>query len=118
MLPLAAMHSMQVALAVCLPHAADPPLGTSVQHFSPAHHRALAPAALRPQCLQVGKKNKSVGATLMNKDSSRSHSIFTITIETIEAGAGGVSCHLMRRWLHLGAGGVRDAAFKCQHLLT
>ena len=37
---------------------------------------------------QVGKKNKSVGATAMNKDSSRSHSIFTITIETLEAGAG------------------------------
>uniref|UniRef100_A0A061S6B5 Kinesin-like protein n=1 Tax=Tetraselmis sp. GSL018 TaxID=582737 RepID=A0A061S6B5_9CHLO len=31
--------------------------------------------------LQVGKKNRSVGATLMNQDSSRSHSIFTITIE-------------------------------------
>mmetsp|Transcript_17939 Transcript_17939/g.53743 ORF Transcript_17939/g.53743 Transcript_17939/m.53743 type:complete len:766 (-) Transcript_17939:710-3007(-) len=36
--------------------------------------------------VDVGKKNKSVGATLMNKDSSRSHSIFTITIETIDAG--------------------------------
>ena len=32
--------------------------------------------------LQVGKKNRSVGATLMNADSSRSHSIFTITVET------------------------------------
>ena len=32
--------------------------------------------------LRVGKKNRSVGATLMNADSSRSHSIFTITIET------------------------------------
>jgi len=31
--------------------------------------------------LAVGKKNRSVGATLMNQDSSRSHSIFTITIE-------------------------------------
>ncbi|KAL6752731.1 kinesin-like protein FLA10 [Haematococcus lacustris] len=29
----------------------------------------------------VGKKNRSVGATAMNQDSSRSHSIFTITIE-------------------------------------
>lgn len=34
--------------------------------------------------LEVGKKNRSVGATLMNQDSSRSHSIFTITIETID----------------------------------
>mmetsp|Transcript_18435 Transcript_18435/g.22116 ORF Transcript_18435/g.22116 Transcript_18435/m.22116 type:complete len:824 (+) Transcript_18435:108-2579(+) len=32
--------------------------------------------------LNVGKKNRTVGATLMNQDSSRSHSIFTITIET------------------------------------
>ncbi|KAF6260559.1 P-loop containing nucleoside triphosphate hydrolase protein [Scenedesmus sp. NREL 46B-D3] len=37
--------------------------------------------------LEVGKKNRSVGATLMNQDSSRSHSVFTITIETIEQGA-------------------------------
>ncbi|GLI58618.1 hypothetical protein VaNZ11_000353 [Volvox africanus] len=34
--------------------------------------------------LEVGRKNRSVGATLMNQDSSRSHSIFTITIESIE----------------------------------
>ncbi|GMH45965.1 hypothetical protein BSKO_13929 [Bryopsis sp. KO-2023] len=38
--------------------------------------------------LEVGKKNRSVGATAMNQDSSRSHSIFTITIETVEQGAG------------------------------
>lgn len=31
---------------------------------------------------QIGKKKRSVGATLMNQDSSRSHSIFSITIET------------------------------------
>lgn len=30
---------------------------------------------------QVGKKNRSVGATLMNQDSSRSHSIFSVTVE-------------------------------------
>ena len=34
--------------------------------------------------LMVGKKNRTVGATLMNQDSSRSHSIFTITIEVCE----------------------------------
>lgn len=33
---------------------------------------------------QVGIKTRSVAATLMNQDSSRSHSIFTITIETLE----------------------------------
>lgn len=32
--------------------------------------------------MQVGQKNRSVGATLMNQESSRSHSIFTITIES------------------------------------
>jgi kinesin family member 3B len=31
--------------------------------------------------MQAGKKNRSVGATLMNQTSSRSHSIFTIVIE-------------------------------------
>jgi hypothetical protein len=41
--------------------------------------------------LQVGKNNRSVGATLMNQDSSRSHSVFTITIETIEQGPASVS---------------------------
>ena len=40
---------------------------------------------------QVGKKNRSVGATLMNQDSSRSHSVFTVTVECVEQGAGAVS---------------------------
>lgn len=31
--------------------------------------------------METGWKNRSVGYTLMNKDSSRSHSIFTISIE-------------------------------------
>lgn len=34
--------------------------------------------------LEVGQGNRSVGATLMNQDSSRSHSIFSIVIETSE----------------------------------
>lgn len=42
-----------------------------------------AKSAILP-IMQVGKKNRVVGATLMNQDSSRSHSIFSITIETIE----------------------------------
>eukprot|EP00284_Hemiselmis_tepida_P000280 CAMPEP_0174950646 /NCGR_PEP_ID=MMETSP1355-20121228/94441_1 /TAXON_ID=464990 /ORGANISM="Hemiselmis tepida, Strain CCMP443" /LENGTH=459 /DNA_ID=CAMNT_0016198277 /DNA_START=43 /DNA_END=1420 /DNA_ORIENTATION=- len=32
--------------------------------------------------LLAGKKNRSVGSTLMNQDSSRSHSIFTVIIES------------------------------------
>ena len=34
--------------------------------------------------LQVGRKNRSVASTLMNQDSSRSHSVFTITVETAD----------------------------------
>ena len=34
--------------------------------------------------MQAGKRNRSVGATLMNATSSRSHSIFTIVIECAE----------------------------------
>jgi len=36
-----------------------------------------------------GWKNRSTGETLMNKDSSRSHSIFTIHIEAAETVEGG-----------------------------
>ena len=39
--------------------------------------------------MQSGKKNRSVGSTLMNQTSSRSHSIFTITLETSEMGEDG-----------------------------
>ena len=39
--------------------------------------------------LTVGKKNRTVGSTLMNQDSSRSHSLFTITIEQSSRGAEG-----------------------------
>lgn len=34
--------------------------------------------------MDLGNKSRSVGATLMNVDSSRSHSIFTIDIEMSE----------------------------------
>ena len=34
--------------------------------------------------MDMGNKNRSVGETLMNKDSSRSHSIFTIYVEVGE----------------------------------
>lgn len=34
--------------------------------------------------MDTGWKNRSVGATLMNADSSRSHSIFTIHLEMLE----------------------------------
>ncbi|KAJ3027917.1 UNVERIFIED_CONTAM: Kinesin-like protein kif3b [Siphonaria sp. JEL0065] len=40
------------------------------------------------QLMTVGNNARSVGATLMNETSSRSHSIFTITIESSESGGG------------------------------
>ncbi|KAJ2996190.1 Kinesin-like protein kif3b [Globomyces sp. JEL0801] len=39
--------------------------------------------------MEIGNKARSVGATLMNQNSSRSHSIFTITIESSEVGEDG-----------------------------
>ncbi|KAH9069113.1 hypothetical protein Ae201684P_004807 [Aphanomyces euteiches] len=39
--------------------------------------------------MQQGKKNRSVGATMMNQTSSRSHSIFTIVVECLSDGIDG-----------------------------
>lgn len=39
--------------------------------------------------MNLGNKNRSVGATLMNAESSRSHCIFSITIESSEVGPDG-----------------------------
>ncbi|KAM8916885.1 kinesin-like protein KIF17 isoform 2-T4 [Spinachia spinachia] len=39
--------------------------------------------------LERGRRNRAVGCTLMNKDSSRSHSIFTIHLEIYNTDAGG-----------------------------
>jgi len=36
------------------------------------------------QLMQTGLRNRSVGATLMNADSSRSHSIFSVHLEMME----------------------------------
>lgn len=41
------------------------------------------------QVLNAGKKNRVTGATLMNQQSSRSHAVFTVTIETSETGPDG-----------------------------
>lgn len=36
--------------------------------------------------MEMGSENRSVGATLMNVDSSRSHSIFSIDLEMLDKG--------------------------------
>jgi kinesin family protein 3/17 len=41
------------------------------------------------QVMQAGKKNRSVGSTMMNQESSRSHSIFTIIVECQTKGIDG-----------------------------
>mmetsp|Transcript_9433 Transcript_9433/g.8181 ORF Transcript_9433/g.8181 Transcript_9433/m.8181 type:complete len:178 (+) Transcript_9433:651-1184(+) len=41
------------------------------------------------QKLEFGRKNRAVGETKMNRDSSRSHSIFTITVEVSDFGPDG-----------------------------
>lgn len=40
--------------------------------------------------MRLGNKNRAVGATKMNQESSRSHAIFSITVESSELGEGGV----------------------------
>jgi len=50
--------------------------------------------------LLAGDKNRSVGATLMNQDSSRSHSIFSIIVESSVVGADG-SQHIRSGKLNL-----------------
>ena len=41
------------------------------------------------EIMQAGRKNRATGETAMNERSSRSHSIFTITIEQSELGVDG-----------------------------
>ena len=41
------------------------------------------------EVMETGRKSRHVGETLMNRDSSRSHSIFQITVETSDVGPDG-----------------------------
>uniref|UniRef100_A0A8C8DI21 Kinesin-like protein n=1 Tax=Oryzias sinensis TaxID=183150 RepID=A0A8C8DI21_9TELE len=50
--------------------------------------------------MTVGNKNRSIGATIMNEHSSRSHAIFTVTIEYSEKGVDGDQ-HVCTGKLHL-----------------
>ena len=51
--------------------------------------------------MNMGNKNRSVGETLMNKDSSRSHSIFTIYVEVGEKFGDGVEDRIVAGKLNL-----------------
>lgn len=74
--------------------------------------------------MDKGAQNRSVGSTLMNADSSRSHSIFTIFVETCEKGSDGED-HIRAGKLNLvdlagserqaktGASGNHDCFFRC-----
>lgn len=46
---------------------------------------------------QVGKRNRAVGETRMNRDSSRSHAIFAITVERATRSANNSVCPWYRR---------------------
>jgi kinesin family protein 3/17 len=48
-------------------------------------------AAETAAILQAGQRNRATAATLMNAQSSRSHSIFTVTVETSEQGVDGAT---------------------------
>lgn len=50
--------------------------------------------------MQLGNKNRSIGATAMNIESSRSHAIFSITVESSTLGSDGAQ-HVKMGKLHL-----------------
>lgn len=50
--------------------------------------------------MAVGNKNRHIGATAMNIESSRSHAIFSITVENSKRGADG-KMHVKMGKLHL-----------------
>lgn len=63
----------------------QPNEGIIVQNLS---SHAVHNAKECEQLLEIGTKNRMVGATLMNAGSSRSHSIFTINLEQISTSCG------------------------------
>lgn len=61
--------------------------------------------------MAVGNKNRHIGATAMNIESSRSHAIFSITVENSKRGADG-KMHVKMGKLHLVDLAVRSL-FEC-----
>ncbi|XP_063683423.1 kinesin-like protein KIF3A [Bolinopsis microptera] len=64
------------------------------------HQFSVKNAQDMDKIMTVGNKNRSVGSTKMNSHSSRSHAIFTITIERCDQGIDGKG-HLRMGKLHL-----------------
>ncbi|KAL5269991.1 hypothetical protein ACHWQZ_G003463 [Mnemiopsis leidyi] len=64
------------------------------------HQFSVKSAEDMDKIMTVGNKNRSVGSTKMNSHSSRSHAIFTITIERCDQGLDGKG-HLRMGKLHL-----------------
>jgi hypothetical protein len=63
--------------------------------------------------MQAGKKNRSVGATLMNATSSRSHSIFTIVVECAQSDERGDHIRVGKLNLVDLAGSERQSKVRC-----
>jgi len=53
-------------------------------HVQDCQIRICSSVSELQKCLSEGNRNKATGETLMNRDSSRSHCIFTIYVETAE----------------------------------
>lgn len=84
--PLGCGASMPCKTILTLPHRAT--------------NRIVPPIHTRPQVMTDGNKHRTTGATLMNDQSSRSHSIFTIIIEMSSMGEDGKD-HITRGKLNL-----------------
>ena len=77
----------------------SPPTGVPLElkehPESGVHVRGLTSCVVRSPAelsdvLAAGRRNRATGATLMNATSSRSHAIFTVTVETSGGGGGGL----------------------------
>ena len=64
----------------------DPDKGVYVRDLS---YFAVKKASEVFDVMKIGQKNRSVGETLMNNRSSRSHTLFQITIERGDTGKDG-----------------------------